>query len=183
MLSRRSSMENNMEGKSCKDCIHKEVCGFASGVYEVFTESEYPKPCCHFRDKERTITLPCELGELIPVRYKGDNCKMRATSVIVDDQNKKMMIELRDGLKRLAGRYTFHEIESLIETGGEYIDKDIAKLNPCKECGSTDIRISKSVNPFLETTIYAAYCYHCGTGTRESQIKNVVIRLWNKMNK
>ena len=61
--------------------------------------------------------------------------------------------------------------------------KDIAKLNPCKICGSTDIRISRSVIPFLETELYAVYCYHCGNGTRESLMEKAVILEWNKVNK
>ena len=51
--------------KTCKDCIHYDVCGYAYDEQCLALEDD----CSHFKDKSRYIELPCAVGDY--VRFKG----------------------------------------------------------------------------------------------------------------
>ena len=51
--------------KTCKDCVHYDVCAKYNKVYERELSYRYCAECEDFKDKSRYIELPCAVGDMV----------------------------------------------------------------------------------------------------------------------
>ena len=52
--------------KSCKDCLHLNVCGYRQTMD---IGNGYAEECNHFKDRSRFVELPCKVGNRLYVLF------------------------------------------------------------------------------------------------------------------
>ena len=92
--------------KTCKDCIHYDVCAKYNKVYERELSHRYCTECKDFKDKSRYIELPCVDGDILNfegVDYKLDHWNVLATAFSTTEEKRIHLFSVDSAEKALKG--------------------------------------------------------------------------------
>lgn len=133
--------------KTCKDCIHHDVCKHIDYVLDFHNKStkeaeeELPIKCTSFNDKERFIELPCKVGDTI---YTESWIKGRVTSFKAPD------VEWIIENKALFGKELFLDPNEATE---KILKSKEALTQAEKPCYNAEITISEKEKIVFEFSV------------------------------
>ena len=71
--------------KTCKDCIHNDVCFLPDVLPEQENEKKYTS-CSNHKPKSRYIELPCAVGDTVYMRFEGKITPFLITHVFAEQK-------------------------------------------------------------------------------------------------
>ena len=83
LMNNVSGWEQNVLARSCKDCVHYDVC-YELTYHEPNGEIVGREVCNNFKDKSRFVELPCKVGDWLYLPCCGEIIKLQVFEININ---------------------------------------------------------------------------------------------------